>query len=119
MATPKFVWVVESLLGDFPRVEKYKYLGDTPGGNLRVMIYEREKIIRKAAGRKFHFDEAKLWAYLRRLAEQALESARRKVTELEKVLSTPDGLEPYLRVELERLRDVPYGPPKPLNPNRT
>lgn len=114
MAEPKFVWVVEWLLGDFPKVEKYKYLGDTPDGNVRVEIYQREKVIHKAAGRKFHFDETKLWAYLRRLAEEALSSAKRKVAELTAVLAEPGGLEKHLRVDLERFRDVPYGPPSPL-----
>jgi hypothetical protein len=114
MTEPKFVWVVESTLSDFPRVEKYKYLETTPGGNLRVQVYERDKIIRKCAGRTFHFDEKKLWEYLARLARDVLATAKRKVKELEGTLAVPGGLEHYLRVELERMRDVPYGPPKPF-----
>lgn len=107
----EFVWVVEHSMSMLPRVEKYKLLERMPGGGVRVQIYERDKVIRKASGRQFYFEAEKLWKMLTKLATDEMLAAERKHAELKAVLSEPDGLERYLRVELERMRDVPHGPP--------
>lgn len=45
------------------------------------------------------------------LVRDELATATRKVAELSAVLGEPDGVRKYFKVEVEKYREVPFGPP--------